>query len=335
MFMRNLNHLTQFVIKMALLGFMIVLVSNKTGLSHFIPDAYALSKIKIAEPKVELKQSLSFKNGFQHSQLWERVRKNYHMSGNKGKTGQQRIQPFLEQYKNAEKQLNNMSFKASPYLYYIVDQLEKRKMPGELALLPMIESAFEPQGTSNKGAAGLWQFMPKTGKYYGLKQDKWYDGRRDIEASTKAALDYLEILHKKFDKNWMLALAAYNYGEGNVEKAIKNNKRKGKSTEYWSLDLPRETKDYVPKFLALAEVVGNPKKYDIDLPTIENKPYFMQVDPGKAIDFNKVAKLADVDVKEVKRLNPGYRLSTTHPKGPQQLLLPVENAEKLIRNLDK
>lgn len=270
------------------------------------------------------------------SQLWGRLRKNYDMSlRHKNTVDAKRVQQFLAQYRNSEKHIARMSNRASPYLYYIVEEIEKRKLPGELALLPMIESAFEPQAKSPKGAAGIWQFMPKTGKFYGLKQDKWYDGRRDIAASTSAALDYLEILHKQFNNNWMLALAAYNAGEGRVGKAIKRNQKAGKSTELKSLELPEETKNYVPKLLALAEVVANPDKHDISLPPIENKPYFVPVDPGKSLDFNKVSKLADMEVKEVKRLNPGYSQSKTHPNGPSQLLLPAENAEKLMKSLEK
>ncbi len=269
------------------------------------------------------------------SQLWGRLRKNYDMSlRHKNTVDPKRIQHFVAQYRNSEKQLTRMTNRASPYLYYIVEELEKRKLPGELALLPMIESAFEPQANSPKGAAGIWQFMPKTGRYYGLKQDKWYDGRRDIAASTHAALDYLEILHKQFGNNWMLALAAYNAGEGRVSKAIQRNARAGKSTSFWSLELPEETKNYVPKLLALAEVVAHPEKHAISLPPIENKPYFVPVHPGRALDFNKVSKMADIHLNEVKRLNPGYRRESTHPKGPQQLLLPTENAEKLMKSLE-
>lgn len=269
------------------------------------------------------------------SHLWARLRKNYDMSHrHKSTVDPKRIQHFVAQYRNGEKQLTKMTTRASPYLYYIVEEIEKRKLPGELALLPMIESAFEPQANSPKGAAGIWQFMPKTGRYYGLKQDKWYDGRRDIAASTSAALDYLEILHKQFDNNWMLALAAYNSGEGRVRNAIKRNAKAGKSTSFWSLELPEETKNYVPKLLALAEVVAHPEKHDVSLPHIDNKPYFVPVDPGKALDFNKIVKMADIQLNEVKRLNPGYRRQSTHPSGPQQLLLPAENAEKLMKSLE-
>lgn len=292
--------------------------------------------LKTSQAKSHTSLNILASKGRGPKPIWDRVRRNYHITTRqKHQIEQTRVQLFVKQYRQSGKQLIKMSAQASPYLYYVVEQVEKRNMPGEIALLPMIESAFEPKATSPKGAAGLWQFIPGTGRHFGLKQDKYYDGRRDITASTQAALDYLEFLHAKFNKNWILALAAYNAGEGTVQQAINRNKRAGKPISFWSLNLPKETKDYVPKLLALAEVVGHPEKHAISLPHIENKPYFMPVDPGKAMDFNKVAKLADIQVKEIQRLNPGYKQSSTHPKGPQQLILPTGNAEKLLDNLDK
>lgn len=270
-------------------------------------------------------------------QVWERIRKNFDIPSSHKLGGPQnpRIQHFIKQY--GEKQLTDMGTKASPYMYYIIDQLEKRNMPGELALLPMIESAFEPGATSKAKAAGLWQFIPSTGKQFGLKQDQYYDARRDVKASTKAALDYLEALHKEFDQNWTLALAAYNAGEGRIRQAIQKNKKKGKATHFWALDLPEETKKYVPKLLALAEVVKNSDKNKMPLPPIENKPYFENVNVGKSVELGKVAKLAEIELKELKRLNAGYKKSATAPngKGPQELLLPVENANTLKLNMHK
>jgi hypothetical protein len=292
--------------------------------------------------KDEMKTKTLYKKprGSKHHGLWERLRKNFnitprhHHHYRKHAEEHSRIQHFVDQYEGNEKQMTKIS-KASPYLHFIVEELEKRNMPGELALLPMIESSFEPHATSNKGAAGLWQFMGRTGKEYGLKQDKWYDGRRDITASTRAALDYLKFLHEEFGGNWMLALAAYNAGPGTVNRAIQRNLREGKPTNFWDLKLPKETKLYVPKFLALVEIIKNPEKYDLSLPHIEDKPYFVPVNPNKYLSFTKVAKLADINVKELKRLNPGYRKHTTHPTaaGPKTLLIPSENAEILKENL--
>lgn len=202
-------------------------------------------------------------------QIWDRIRLNYGIRATKE---QHQVQRHIKKYIAQDKMLYQYSKNAKPYIYHIVEQLEQRGMPSELALLPMIESAFQPKATSPKGAAGLWQFMPATGRQYGLKWKKGYDERRDLVASTRAALDYLEFLYDEFD-DWMLALAAYNSGEATVHRAIKKNQRAGKSTSFWSLPLPEETKNYVPKLLALAEVVKNPDKHEITLAAIQNKPY--------------------------------------------------------------
>jgi len=266
-------------------------------------------------------------------QIWGRLRNNFNLPNGKDSSNHQRVNKYVKHYARQEKTIQKLTHQASPYLYYIVEQLEKRNMPGELALLPMIESEFKPQATSHRGAAGLWQFIPGTGRYCGLKQDAWYDGRRDVKASTNAALDYLAYLYEEFNHNWILALAAYNAGEGTIQRAIKRNISRGLPTHFCALDIPKETREYVPKFLALAKIMANPEKYDITLPTIEDKPYFTHVNPGKHLTFVQVAKLADLNLAEVQRLNPGYRKLSTHPTGPQELLLPVANAHKFEYNL--
>lgn len=286
--------------------------------------------------------STTFNSGCQTSkeqkQIWGRLRKNYNMAkqttisnSNKATNEHQKVQKYVKKYKD-QQALKKMTAQATPYLYYIVEQLEKRNMPGELALLPIIESAFQPHATSNKGAAGIWQFIPSTGRHFGLKQNTWYDGRRDIAASTKAALDYLEFLHEEFDHNWMLALAAYNSGEGTVRRAIKRNQRAGKPTSFWDLNLPKETKEYVPKFLAIAELIGNSEKHKVMLADIDNQPYFKLVNMRTQLNFKQAAKLAEVDIKHLKQLNAGFKRATTHPTGPQHLVLPVANAEKFEYN---
>jgi membrane-bound lytic murein transglycosylase D len=267
-------------------------------------------------------------------QLWGRLRANYEITPETKSVATIAIEKQTRRYQH-QQQFAKLSKQATPYLYHIVEQLEKRNMPGELALLPMVESAFKPQATSHQGAAGLWQFIPSTGRLYGLKQDAWYDGRRDIVASTTAALDYLAFLYETFDQDWPLALAAYNAGQGTVQRAIKRNQKAGKPTGYWDLTLPRETREFVPKLLALATIVKHPEKHDVALPAIENKPYFVRVNPKTPLHFHQAAKLADIRVSELKRLNPGYRRATTHPNGPQTLLLPVANAKKFEYNLSK
>jgi membrane-bound lytic murein transglycosylase D len=271
-----------------------------------------------------------------HQQLWCRMRDNFEITAEQTRLTQHpHVQKYVKKFSKEENDLTKISAQATPYLYYIVEQLEARNMPGELALLPMIESAFKPQATSHKGAAGLWQFTPNTGRLYGLKQNNWYDGRRDIQASTKAALDHLEFLHQAFDHNWMLALAAYNAGGGTVQRAIQNNKRKGLPTNFWDLKLPKETREYVPKFLALAQVIGNPNKHAISLPHIDNKPYFVPVNPGTPLHLHQVAQLAGVDIQEIKKLNPAYRHAYIHyhTKTPQEILLPVASQAQFEYNL--
>ena len=222
--------------------------------------------------------------------------------------------------------ITRVAERAEPYLFHIITKLKERNMPLDIALLPIVESAYQPFAYSPARASGIWQFIPGTGKHYGLKQNWWYDGRRDIVAATDAALDYLENLHKRFNGNWFHALAAYNSGEGNVERAIRKNKAKGKKTDFWSLHLPRETRNYVPSLLAIAEVLKYNDKYKIKFKTIANKPYFESVDIGSQIDLSTVSKLTGLTMDEVYTLNPGFNRWATAPNGPHRLLIPVDKA---------
>lgn len=216
--------------------------------------------------------------------------------------------------------------RGEPYLYYVVEEIEKRGMPTELALLPIIESAYRPISKSNKGASGIWQFIPSTGKFYGLKTDFWYDGRRDVIASTQAALKYFEKLNADFDGDWLLALAAYNCGEGAVMRAINKNAEAGKPTDFWSLDLPRETEEYVPRLLGVAALVADPESFSVSLRRIPNSPYLTSIALDKQINLKEAAKLADISHDEIKHLNPGFRTGVTDPKGQHNLLLPADKA---------
>ena len=222
--------------------------------------------------------------------------------------------------------LDRVSERASPYLYYIVEELDKRDMPLDLALLPIVESAYNPFAYSRSRASGIWQFIPGTGKHYGLKQNWWYDGRRDIVAATDAALNYLQKLHNEFNGDWLLALAAYNSGEGNVAKAIRRNKKAGKPIDFFSLKLPRETRGYVPSLLAVAEIISNPKKYNVTIQAIENGQYFEQVNIISQIDLATAAELSELSIEELYTLNPGFNRWATDPKGPHRLLIPVDKA---------
>jgi len=211
------------------------------------------------------------------------------------------------------------------YLHYIIEQLEARDMPLELALLPLVESAFEPFGYSHARAAGLWQFIAPTGSRFGLKQNFWYDGRRDVLESTRAALDYLQFLHREFNGDWLLAVAAYNCGEAAVMRAVRNNLAAGKPADFWHLKLPRETRAYVPKLLAMRRIVKDPQVYGLEFIDIPNEPYFVKVDTGGQIDLRLAAELAGLTQDELWQLNPAFHRWATDPEGPHQLLLPLDN----------
>lgn len=220
---------------------------------------------------------------------------------------------------------------AEPYIYHVVTEIKKRGLPGEIALIPMIESAYDPFAYSGAGAAGLWQLMPGTGTNLGLKRDWWYDGRRSIGPSTHAALDYLSHLSKYFNGDWLLAFAAYDSGEGTISRLIKNSNYRQWS--FWSLPVPQETRAYVPRLLAFAEIVQNPERYHIKLPDIPHLPYFEEVNIGSQIDLNHAAKLAGISYQELIKLNPGFNRWATAPYQPYKLLIPIEHADDFKTNL--
>lgn len=222
--------------------------------------------------------------------------------------------------------LKRIRRRASPYLYYILDEIEQRQLPTELALLPVVESAYNPFAYSAGQAAGLWQFIPSTGMYFGLKQDWWYDGRRDVRMSTRAALDYLQRLHGRFD-DWELALAGYNAGGGTVSRAIGKAKQKGLPTDYWSIELRDETRKYVPRLLAISQIIADPDKYGVKLKPLPDEPYFEAVDTGGQIDIALAAELAGITTDEMYLLNPAYNRWATDPNGPFDLLVPVDKAD--------
>ena len=261
--------------------------------------------------------------------LWERIRKGYQMPNLEGDLANDRTQ----WYANKPDYLQRMTERSNKYLYHIVEELEARKMPTELALLPFIESAFNPQAVSSARASGMWQFMPATGKSFDLKQNAFRDDRRDVQASTRAALDYLERLHKMFG-DWHLALAAYNWGEGNVGKAIARNKRAGLPTGYTDLNMPMETRMYVPKLQAMKNIVGNPPQYGVVLPSIPNHPYFQSVPLPRDMDVSVAAKLADISEQDFKALNPSAHRPVLLAAGTSNILLPWDNAEVFQRNYE-
>jgi membrane-bound lytic murein transglycosylase D len=214
------------------------------------------------------------------------------------------------------------------YLYHIVNEIEARKMPLELALLPVVESAFNPVAYSRARASGLWQFIPGTGRRYDLKQNWYYDGRRDVIAATTAALDYLEFLAEEFDGDWLLAVAAYNCGEANIARAVKRNRKAGKPTDFFSLKLPRETRAYVPKLLAMRRIVHDPAAHGLEFAPIADQPYFAKVDVAAQIDLHVAAELAELAPEELLALNPAFNHWVTDPDGPHTLLVPVNRESR-------
>lgn len=219
------------------------------------------------------------------------------------------------------------------YLYHIVEEVDRRAMPMEIALLPMIESAFNPTALSPSDASGIWQFIPSTGRLYGLKQNNWYDGRRDFTAATSAALDYLGKLYLDFG-DWQLALAAYNCGEGCVARAIQRNVQQGLPTDYASLSLPNETRHYVPKLLAIKKLVSNPEQYGIAINTLPNQPYFDQVTVQASMDIHSAARLAGMSSEEFIALNPAFPRKLIRSDTPVNLLVPVDKTDRFQRNLE-
>ena len=254
--------------------------------------------------------------------LWTRLREGFGLPHQTN----DRIAPYLAWYRKHPAYLDRVFERADPFLYHILEQLEARGMPTEIALLPVVESAFDPFAYSHGRAAGLWQFIPATGQRFGLEQDWWYDGRRDVIASTAAALDYLQYLHRFFDGDWMLALAAYNAGEGTVRNAVRRNRAAGKPTDFWHLALPRETRAYVPKLLALSLVVEDPARHGLELRAIANEPRIALVETHGQLDLAVAAELAALPLDDLYRLNPGFNQWATRPQGPHRLVLPLELA---------
>jgi len=259
----------------------------------------------------------------QYADILDRIREGY---------GLEHVESFaidreLEHYRDNPEFLDRTFKRGSRYLYYIVTELEKRKMPLELALLPVVESAFNPVAYSHSRASGLWQFIPSSGRHYGLEQNWWIDERRDVIEGTQAALNYLQYLNSYFGGDWFLAIAAYNGGEGNVSAAIRRNQARGLPTDFFSLDLRNETMAYVPKLIAISRIVRSPEAYGLQFAAIPNQPYFEIIDPGKQVHLGEAADLAGITRDDMFALNPGYNRMTTPPDGPHRLLLPIPNAD--------
>lgn len=277
-----------------------------------------------------LKESAAEQPPQEPKDIWERVRAGYQLQD--GITLNPRIERQRLWFVSNPSFVEKAGERSSPYIHFIVERLERHQMPMELALLPMIESSYNPLAYSPANAVGLWQFIPSTGRSFNLRQTTWYDGRRDVMASTDAAISYLTRLKEMFNGDWLLALAAYNAGEGRVSRAIERNQKLGLPTDYWNLSLPSETQNYVPKLLALAQVVMTPQAYGVSLDPIANEPYFEKVVFKQRMDLSRVAAMADLDEDELYLLNPAFKKGVTLD-GPQHLLVPTDKADLLTTNL--
>lgn len=261
--------------------------------------------------------------------FWAELRSGLQLGG----TGHRDVQHQLAAYRRNSDQVKRIFQRGSPYLPYIHAEVKRRGFPAEITLLPFVESSYDPFAYSHGRASGLWQFIPGTARMYGLQQDWWYDGRRDVIDSTSAALDYLERLHREFDGDWLLALAAYNSGEGTVSRALGKNRRAGRPTDFWHLDLPSETAVYVPRLLAIGAIVSAPDHYGIELEPLANRVAFEIVDTGGQLDLAVAAELAGVELEELYRLNPGFNRWATRPDGPHRLAVPAGKAAQFRSNL--
>lgn len=260
--------------------------------------------------------------------LWKRIRSGFAMPD----CASPLVIEQMAYYLNRPDYVKRMMDRSRRYLYHVVEEVEKRGMPTEIALLPMAESAYNPTAYSRARASGIWQFMPGTGRDFGLDQNHWYDERRDVLAATDAALDYLEKLYEMFG-SWDLALAAYNAGEGTVSRAISRNAAAGLPADYLNLQLPAETRGYVPKLQAIKNIVATPERFDLDLDDIPNQPYFTAVSTRRQMDAEAAAKLAGIPLAEFLSLNPAYNRPVVIPGDDRPLLLPVDKAEEFEANL--
>jgi membrane-bound lytic murein transglycosylase D len=285
------------------------------------PDA-AGSRVG-ATPSLTMPREWQHHNGEDYDDLFDRMRAGFALD----EVQEPAIDQQLAWFEHNPEYLERVFQRAQRYLYHVVTEVEARGMPLEFALLPVVESAYEPFAYSGSRAAGLWQFIPGTGVRFGLKQDWWYDGRRDVIESTRAALDYLQALHDQFDGDWLLAIAAYNVGENTVQRELDYNRAHGKPADFWHLKLPAETRAYVPKLLAMKRLMAEPERYGLEFAVIPNEPYFAVIGTDSQIDLKIAAQLAGTAYDELVALNPGYNRWATDPQGPHRMLVPIDNAD--------
>lgn len=261
--------------------------------------------------------------------IWPLIRAQFRLQQTaKSRNLSQEIQWFKQNSSYVERSLT----RGSPFLSLILDEIKQRQLPGELLLIPVIESAYDPFAYAPGGAAGMWQFVPGTASHLGLKRNAWYDGRRDVVASTRTALSYFETLNKSFNGNWLYTLAAYNAGSATVEQAIQSNRRRGRSTDFWSLPLPRHTQNYVARLLALSQIVDTPKLYGMNLPPVSSAPQLALVKIKGQIDLAQAASSAGISMNQLYRYNPGFSRWKSDPSGPFYLLIPYTKAGQFAQS---
>ena len=262
--------------------------------------------------------------------LWQRLRNGFQLEREQTDS----VNKIIKRYRASPKGIYQQTQQATLYLHYIIGELEKHDLPLELALIPFVESRYQPLAYSPNRAAGLWQFIPSTGTYFKLKRSWWHDERRDVVASTAAAIRYLNYLNNFFGGDWLLTMAAYNAGEGTIAKAIRKNKAQGRATDFWSLKLPKETQQYIPRILAWAYIIDNPQDYKLSLAPAPNQATFAKVDIGSQIDFAKLADISGASIDTLYALNPAYNRWATDPKPPHTLLLPIDKQQATIDALN-
>lgn len=304
------------------------LAQTETAVTH-PPSATPAPRAETPAPAPAAAQARAPEPPPPPADVWKRIRAGFRLTP----LSSPLVQEWEQYYSRRPDYVARMMDRGSRFLYHVVEEVERRKMPTEVALLPMIESAYNPQAYSRAHASGMWQFIPSTGKIYGLRQNFWYDGRRDVLAATGAALDYLEKLHNQFG-DWNLALAAYNWGEGAVSRAIARNQARGLPTDYESLTMPAETRNYLPKLLAVKNIVANPEQYGITLANVPNRPYFATVATSRHIDVKLAASLAELSLEEFRFLNPAHNKPVIKADRSETIVLPIDKIAVFQSNLE-
>jgi membrane-bound lytic murein transglycosylase D len=324
----NKFYLFVFSACIALIAVSVVHAEEKVFLNSSLDALQTDSIPQLSAASTDHNLTLTVDPNLTQNDLWQRIRNGYALR----KQNSPLVANHEQWYAKHPDYMQRMTARGQRYLHFIVEEVERRGMPSEIALLPMIESAFNPGGNSTSSASGIWQFIPSTGKHFGMQQNWWYDGRRNIISATTGALDYLQMLHGMFG-DWELALAAYNWGEGAVQRALAHNRKRGLPANYASLKMPSETRNYIPKLQAIKNIIGNPANFGLVLHPIPDQPYFVAVSTSKSIDMELAAELADVTLDEFRALNPAHNRPVILQENSEVLLLPVDKVETFRANL--